>query len=148
MQGINRVVLVGRMTRDPELRRTNSDISVATFSLAIDRRSGQGQEQQTDFINCVAWRQLAEITAKYTHKGSLVAVEGRIQTRKYTDKQGNSRTATEVVCDNLQFLESKGSSSSGSYQHSQDSSSSSFSDSFNDYSDADALNISTDDLPF
>ncbi|MFQ8953395.1 MAG: single-stranded DNA-binding protein [Oscillospiraceae bacterium] len=93
----NIVVLTGRLTADPELKTTQSGLSVTSFSIAVDRRFGSGEERQTDFINIVAWRQQAEFVAKYFKKGNLIGIEGSIQTRKYTDKNGNNRTAFEVV---------------------------------------------------
>ena len=114
MQGINRVILTGRMTADPVLRKTNTDKSVASFTVAVDRRSGQGGNQTADFINCVVWNAAAENVARYMRKGSLVAVDGRIQTRKYQDNQGNNRTAFEVVCDNVVFLETRNSQANAS----------------------------------
>ncbi len=104
---MNVVVLMGRLTADPELRHTASDIPVTTFSLAVNRRVRAGEERQADFINIVAWRQTAEFVSKYFRKGQLVAVEGSISTRKYTDKDGNSRTAFEVVASNVHFAEAK-----------------------------------------
>ena len=103
----NIVVLTGRLTADPELKTTQSGLSVTSFSIAVDRRFGSGEERQTDFINIVAWRQQAEFVAKYFKKGNLIGIEGSIQTRKYTDKNGNNRTAFEVVVNNAQFVESK-----------------------------------------
>ncbi len=105
----NIVVLTGRLTADPELKTTQSGLSVTSFSIAVDRRFGSGEERQTDFINIVAWRQQAEFVAKYFKKreGNLIGIEGSIQTRKYTDKNGNNnRTAFEVVANNIQFVES------------------------------------------
>lgn len=108
----NIVVLTGRLTADPELKTTQSGLSVTSFSIAVDRRFGSGEERQTDFINIVAWRQQAEFVAKYFKKGNLIGIEGSIQTRKYTDKNGNNRTAFEVVANNIQFVESKRDSAS------------------------------------
>ncbi len=107
---INRAILVGRLTRDPELRRTQNDIPVTTFTLAVNRtfRNQQG-EQEADFINCVVWRRQAENVAKYVNKGSLVGVEGRIQSRSFDDQEGNRRFVTEIVADSVQFLETKAS---------------------------------------
>lgn len=103
----NLVVLTGRLTADPELKTTPNGISVTTFSIAVDRRYRSGEERQTDFINIVAWRQSAEFITKYFKKGSLIGIEGSIQTRRYQDKNGNNRTAFEVVVNNVQFVESK-----------------------------------------
>lgn len=101
---MNNCQLMGRVCADIELKTTQSGVSVASFSLAVDRRyTPQGQERQTDFITCVAWRHNAEFISKWFRKGDMIAVDGEIQTRKYTDKQGNNRTAFEVVIDNAYF---------------------------------------------
>ena len=107
----NLVVLTGRLTADPELKTTANGIPVTTFSIAVDRRYRSGEERQTDFINIVAWRQRAEFIAKHFKKGSMIGIEGAIQTRKYQDKDGNNRTTFEVVANNVQFIESKRSDS-------------------------------------
>lgn len=105
---LNRAVLMGRLTTDPELRQTPNGISVLSFSIAVDRTyGGKNGERQTDFINLVAWRQTAEFISRYFSKGQMIAVDGSIQTRNYTDKQGNNRTAFEVVVDNASFCGSK-----------------------------------------
>ena len=105
---LNCAVIMGRLTADPELRTTNSGISVTSFSVAVDRSYQRaGQERQTDFINVVAWRQTAEFVTRYFHKGSMIAVQGSIQTRKYTDRNGNNRTSFEIVADNVSFCGSK-----------------------------------------
>lgn len=105
---INRVVLVGRLTRDPELRTTGSGISVATFTLAVDRQFTNSQgERGADFISCVIWRKSAENFCNFTSKGSLVGVDGRIQTRSYDNKDGQRVYVTEVVVDNFALLESR-----------------------------------------
>ena len=107
---MNKVILIGRLTRDPELRYTSSNIPVATFSLAVDRTfTGQNGERETDFINIVVWRKQAENCKNYINQGSQVAVEGRIQTRNYEDQNGQKRYVTEVVADNVQFLDTKAS---------------------------------------
>ena len=103
----NLVVLTGRLTADPELKTTPNGISVTSFSIAVSRRYRAGEETQADFINIVAWRQTAEFVSKYFKKGSMIGIEGAIQTRKYVDKNGNNRTAFEVVANNVQFVESK-----------------------------------------
>ena len=103
----NLVVLTGRLTADAELKTTPSGVSVTSFSIAVERRYKQGEEKQTDFINIVAWRAAAEFITKYFNKGSMIGIEGSIQTRNYTDKNGNKRTAFEVVANNVQFVESK-----------------------------------------
>lgn len=113
---LNKVILMGRLTRDPELRHTQSDIPVASFTLAVDRgysRRDDSQQQTADFINIVAWRNTAEFVSKWFSKGQLVAVSGRLQIRNYKDRDGNNRTACEVVADECFFAESKRSSDSG-----------------------------------
>lgn len=103
----NLVVLTGRLTADPELKTTSNGTSVVSFSIAVDRRYRSGEARQTDFINIVAWRSSAEFISKYFKKGNLIGIEGSIQTRQYTDKNGNNRTAFEVIANNVQFVESK-----------------------------------------
>lgn len=104
----NLVVLTGRLTADPELRYTANNTPVTSFSIAVNRRYKAGEESQADFINIVAWRQTAEFVTKYFGKGSMIGIEGSIQTRKYVDKDtGKNRTAFEVVANNVQFVESK-----------------------------------------
>ena len=102
---LNKVILAGRLTADPELKTTPSGLSVTSFTVAVDRRFGK--EKQTDFISCVAWRQTAEFVTKYFVKGSAICIVGSIQTRKYTDKNGNNRIAVEVLADEATFVESK-----------------------------------------
>ncbi len=111
---LNRAIIMGRLTADPELRRTASDLSVASFTLAVNRSyTKPGAERQADFIDVVAWRQTADFVCKYFKKGSMMAVDGQIQTRSYTDNQGIKRKAFEIVADNVSFCESKSSSSGG-----------------------------------
>ncbi len=105
---INRVVLVGRITRDPELRKTNSGSSVASFTIALDNRRGPNGEKTTSFIPCTVWNQQAENVYKFTHKGSLVGVEGRLNQRSYDSKDNRKVQVIEVICDSVQFLEPKG----------------------------------------
>lgn len=109
----NLVVLTGRLTADPELKTTPNGVSVTTFSIAVSRRYRAGEETQADFINIVAWRQTAEFITKYFKKGSMIGIEGSIQTRRYTDKEGKNRTAFEVVANNAQFVETKRDSATG-----------------------------------
>lgn len=109
----NLVVLTGRLTTDPELKTTPNGVSVCSFSIAVERRYKQGEERQADFINIVAWRGSAEFICKYFKKGSMIGIEGSIQTRKYQDRDGNNRTAFEVVANNVQFVESKRSQDNG-----------------------------------
>lgn len=105
---MNVVCLLGRLTGDPELRRTQTDVAVTSFCVAVDRAyQPKGQERQTDFINVVAWRGTAEFICRYFHKGQRIALNGSLQSRQYTDKEGNKRTAYEVVVDNAFFAESK-----------------------------------------
>ena len=109
---MNKVFLIGRLTRDPELRYTGSNLPVATFSLAVNRNfSNQSGEREADFINIVVWRKQAENVKNYLTQGSQVAIEGRIQTRSYDGNDGQKRYVTEVVADNVEFLGSKSSSS-------------------------------------
>jgi single-strand DNA-binding protein len=109
----NIAILTGRLTADPELKTTSKGVSVCSFTIAVDRRFKQGEERQTDFITIVAWRQTAEFVSKHFKKGSAIGIEGSIQTRKYQDKDGNNRTAFEVVANNVQFMESKRSEDNG-----------------------------------
>lgn len=157
---INRVVLVGRLTKEITLKKTNNGTSVASFTVACNRRfSGQNQEQQADFINCVAWRQTADFLSQYAGKGSLVGVEGRIQTRNYDDATtGRKVYVTEVVCDSVQLLESKSVNAANrsqsnyndnSYQGSAQSEPAAYqADEFEDFDTGPILDISSDDLPF
>ncbi|WP_026036894.1 single-stranded DNA-binding protein, partial [Limnohabitans sp. Rim47] len=114
---LNRVILIGRLTRDPELRYTTSGIAVATFALAVERPfTNQSGERDVDFIDIVIWRKLAETCANHLGKGRLVAVEGRLQTRSYDDSNGIRRKAVEVVADSVRFLDwPKNTSSSNDY---------------------------------
>ena len=105
---MNKAVLIGRLVRDPELRTTSSQTAVTTFTIAVDRRfKNASGERQADFISCVAWRQQAEFVARYFGKGNRIGVVGSIQTRNWEDKDGHNRTTTEVVVDEVEFVESK-----------------------------------------
>lgn len=106
---LNHIVIMGRLTRDPELRYTQSQLPVTSFRVAVDRDYGgrDGAERQTDFIDCVAWRNTAEFVSKYFSKGSMIVVSGRLQIREWTDKENNRRTSAEIVADNIYFGESK-----------------------------------------
>ncbi|TNF07104.1 MAG: single-stranded DNA-binding protein [Bacillota bacterium] len=116
---MNRVILVGRITKDPEVKTTQSNIPVVSFTLAVNRQfADQSGERQADFIQCVVWRKQAENLARFVKKGALLGVEGRIQTRQYEADNG-TRYITEVVCDSVQFLESKG-ESDPTYQKQED----------------------------
>ena len=114
---LNHITIMGRLTRDPELRRTGSGVAVASFTVAVDRDfSGRdGGERETDFIDCVAWRQTGEFVSKYFTKGSMIVVSGRLQIRNWTDKEGNKRRSAEVVADNCYFGESKRNSEGNAY---------------------------------
>jgi len=113
---LNHIVIMGRLTRDPELRRTGNGIAVTSFSVAVDRDFGgrDGGEKETDFIDCVAWRQTGEFVSKYFTKGRMIVVSGRLQIRSWTDKDGNKRRTAEVVADNCYFGDSKRDGDSGS----------------------------------
>ena len=114
---LNNVVLMGRLTADPELRQTSTGIEVTSFSIAIDRGYVRlGEERQTDFINCVAWRQTAKFITSYFRKGQMIAVTGSIQTRNYEDKNGNKRVATDIVVNSASFCGSKCENSSAPSQ--------------------------------
>ena len=143
---LNCIVIMGRLTADPELKTTASGLSVTTFCVAVDRSYARpGEEKQTDFINVVAWRKTAEFVTKYFHKGSMIAVQGSLQSRKYEDKNGNPRTAFEVVANDVNFCGSKAESSAQNpnFGGAADTSS---------YSNAKAEDFSAvtddDDLPF
>ena len=112
---LNHIVIMGRLTRDPELRRTGSGIAVASFSVAVDRDFGKNEngEKETDFIDCIAWRQTGEFVSKYFTKGRMIVVSGRLQVRSWTDKDGNKRRTAEVVADNVDFGDSKRDSDGG-----------------------------------
>jgi len=112
---LNHITIMGRLTRDPELRRTGSGIAVASFTVAVDRDFGgrDGGEKETDFIDCVAWRQTGEFVSKYFSKGRMIVVSGRLQIRSWTDKDGNKRRTAEVVADNCYFGDSKRDSDGG-----------------------------------
>ena len=106
---LNHVIIMGRLTRDPEIKYTQSNTPVASFSLAVERDFGgrDGGEKHTDFIDCTAWRQTAEFVSKYFAKGSMAVVSGRLQIREWNDREGNKRRSAEVVADNIYFGESK-----------------------------------------
>lgn len=170
---LNRVVLVGRLTKDPELRYTPSGVAVATFTLAVNRTfTNQSGEREADFINCVTWRRQAENVANFLKKGSLAGVDGRLQTRNYENQQGQRVFVTEVQAESVQFLEPKsGGSGSGGYNEgnsgggqyfgggqndnpfggNQNSQRRNQGNSFNDdpfANDGKPIDISDDDLPF
>lgn len=142
---INNVTLMGRITYSPELKSTPNGLSVIRFQIAVDRSyQAKGQERQADFIDCVAWRQTAEFISRYFHKGSMIAIEGTIQTSNYTDKNGNNRKQIEVLANNVSFCGSKN-ESGGSMDINPESSSTK-----PNLDDADFEEIvdDDDDLPF
>lgn len=162
---INRVVLVGRLTKDPELRKTQNGTSVVSYTLAVSRRTQNPGQPEADFIGCVAWNKTADLMAQYLHKGSLIGVEGRIQTRNYDNQQGQRVYVTEVVTDSVQFLEPKNASSqqSSGYGYQQNTGYSQpvqqnvgysqpvqqpVESSFGSFDSNDTLDIASDDLPF
>ena len=114
---LNHITIMGRLTRDPELRRTGTGVAVASFTVAVDRDFGKNEngEKETDFIDCVAWRNTAEFVSKYATKGRMVAVSGRLQIRGWTDKDGNKRRTAEVVADNVYFGDSRRDTEGGSF---------------------------------
>ena len=137
---INNVVLVGRLTRDPELGYTPSNVAVATFSLAVNRNfKNQAGDREADFISCIMWRQQAENLANWCKKGNLVGITGRIQTRSYDNKQGQRVYVTEVVAENFQKLEKKDNSANQSSMENQMPPS---------FGTSDPMDISDDDFPF
>ena len=155
---INRVVLVGRITKDPELRKTASGVSVVAFTLAVNRRIKKEGQPDADFINCKARQGVADVLHKYTKKGSLIGVEGRIQTRSYDDRSGKRVYVTEVVVDNVQFLEPKDSVSANvstnayvpqnSYEPTYEPGTGTTPSYSNNFASSDTLDIASDDLPF
>ena len=104
---LNHITVMGRLTRDPELRRTGSGVAVASFTIACDRDFGNNGEKETDFLDCVAWRQTGEFVSKYFTKGRMAVVSGRLQIRSWNDKDGNKRRTAEIVADNVYFGDSK-----------------------------------------
>ncbi|WP_059105078.1 single-stranded DNA-binding protein [Shouchella shacheensis] len=160
---LNRVVLVGRLTRDPEMRYTPNGVAVANFTLAVNRPfSNQQGEREADFINCVVWRKQAENVANYLKKGSLAGVDGRVQTRSYDNNEGRRVFVTEIVAESVQFLEprnsqnqnrndSYGGAPSGNENHQGGNQSGSKSSGFSNdpfANDGGSVDISDDDLPF
>lgn len=137
---LNRVILIGRLTKDPELRYTPAGVAVTQFTLAVDRPFNNNGEKEADFIPVVTWRQLAETCANYLRKGRLTAVEGRIQIRNYENNEGKRVYVTEVIADNVRFLES------GRQESTQTESRNSNQDPFSDQGKP--IDISNDDLPF
>ena len=141
---LNKIIIMGRLTRDPELRRTGSGTAVTSFSLACDRDfKSQSGDKETDFIEVVAWKNTAEFVSKYFSKGRMAVVEGRLQIRDWTDKAGNKRTTAEVVADNVYFADSKRSESNDNQKENFNALSGRVSDDF-----VPALNDDTSELPF
>ena len=150
---INSTVLVGRLTRDPELKYTTSNIAVATFSLAVNRNFKDANgERETDFINCVIWRQQAENLANWAKKGALIGITGRIQTRSYENQQGQRVYVTEVVAENFQMLESRatreGGNANGGYNQQPQQQVPNNSRGGAPFGNSNPMDISSDDLPF
>lgn len=148
---INKVVLTGRLTRDLELKTTQSGLSVASFTIAVNRQFTDSQgKREADFINCVIWRKAAENLCKFTHKGSLIGIDGRLQTRSYDNNNGQKVFITEVVVDNFALLESKGQtnnqSSNNGYSNNITANTAAEPDPF--AGSGDSISISDDDLPF
>lgn len=146
---MNKIILIGRLARDPELRYTNSNLAVANFDLAVSRPYNQsnkeeGTQPQTDFIRCQSWRNQAENLNKYCHKGSQVAIEGRIQTTSYEDQNGNKRHSVYVLCENITYLSHKKDDNQGQASNQEQNRSSS--DPFADFGEE--VVITDDDLPF
>ena len=141
---LNKIIIMGRLTRDPELRRTGSGTAVTSFSLACDRDfKSQIGDKETDFIEVVAWKNTAEFASKYFSKGRMAVVEGRLQIRDWTDKAGNKRTTAEVVADSVYFADSKRSESNDNQRENFNALSGRLSDDF-----VAALNDDTSELPF
>ena len=153
---LNVAAIMGRLTADPELRHTQNDIAVTSFTVAVDRSYARaGTERQTDFIDVVAWRQTAELVCKYFQKGSMIAVTGSIQTRNYEDRQGNKRKAFEIVASDVSFTGSKresGSAGGGSYESAPAPRPAAFSEPAPAYSSGSSEDfeeiLGDDDLPF
>ena len=145
---INRVILVGRLTKDPEYRQTQSEVSTATFTLAVNRTfKNKNGEREADFINVVVFRQQAENVSKYLSKGSLAGVDGRIQSRNYENKEGQRVFVTEVVADSVQFMDSKGSNQqSNQSQEKTQTGNNPFNNGMQNANGP--IDISDDDLPF
>lgn len=142
---INTVALMGRLTYEPELRKTPNGVSVISFQIACDRNyQRSGEERKSDFIDCTAWRQTAEFIERYFHKGSMIAVEGSIQTENYTDKDGNKRKQVQVVANNVSFCGSRSENSANNQAYSQPAPSYANADN----SDFEEIIDDDDDLPF
>lgn len=145
---INNVTLMGRCTVDPELKKTQNNTSVTSFCIAVDRKyQPQGEEKKADFVDCVAWRNTAEFITKYFSKGSMIAIEGEIQTRTFEDKNGNKRKATEIIINNASFCGSKSDNTNPAENTNtpQNANFATFNGNNNDFTQ---VNINDDDLPF
>lgn len=145
---INRVILIGRLTKDPELKYTSSGAAVGSFNLAVNRQfTNSNGDREADFINCVIWRKSAENFANFTHKGSLVGIDGRLQTRNYENQQGQRVYVTEVVVDNFSLLEKRASDNSNANQ-TQSGSNKTNKPADSVANNGQAIDIADDDLPF
>ena len=144
----NKVILMGRLTADPEQKQTQSGTVVTSFTLAVDRKYNKGEDKQTDFINIVAWKQTAEFICKYFKKGSAILLCGELQTRSWTDNQGNKRYSTEVIANEVSFCEAKNNSEGSSSPNTQNGSQSRNSGSQGYMPSAYMTNAGDDDLPF
>lgn len=133
---INRVIVEGRLTKDPVLRKTQNGASVVSYTIACNRRFKQEGQPEADFISCIAWKKTADVVVQYTQKGSLVGVEGRIQTRNYDDKDGKKVFVTEVITDNISLLESKKKAAAQAEESTMS------------FPSSDEININDEDLPF
>lgn len=151
---INRVVLVGRITKDPELRKTSVGISVVQFTLAVNRRKTKEGDQEADFINCQVWRHSADFLANYVKKGAMLGIEGRIQTRSYKDQNDRTVYVTEVVCESVQLLAQKLAPNYQNKEANTNTNTCQESYSYQEYEatasefGSDTLDIASDDLPF
>ena len=146
---INRVILIGRLTKDPELKYTSSGAAVGSFNLAVNRQfTNANGDREADFINCVIWRKQAENFANFTHKGSLVGIDGRLQTRNYENKQGQRIYVTEVVVDNFSLLEKRASDNSNANQTQAGSNQTQSKPTDPFAGNRRAIDINDDDLPF
>ncbi len=146
---VNCAVIMGRLVADPELRTTGNGTSVTSFAVAVDRRFARsGEDRQTDFIDVIAWRQTADFVCKYFRKGSMIAIQGYIQTRTYEDKNGNKRKAVELVADNVSFCGSKAETGSGSFNRDDSYMNAQPAPSYSTADAGDFKEIPEDDLPF
>ena len=146
---MNKVYLIGRLTNDPELRKTNNDLSVCRFTLAVNRDYVKGEEKQADFINCIAWRNQADNLARYIRKGGLIAIDGMIQTGSYDDANGKKVFTTDIVANHIEFLESAKKQDNNTYQQyqqKQEARRNQFEQQFNNATTR--ADITADDLPF